>query len=83
MKMLPVTQGVADAETIEFGKRRELKETLRMRYRKANRDDKTVILDEFIAVSGYHRKHAICPDRHCHRLEGVHRVASARTEFSR
>jgi hypothetical protein len=39
--------------------RRELKEALGMRYRKANRDDKTVILDEFVAVSGYHRKHAI------------------------
>jgi hypothetical protein len=39
MKMLPVTHGVADAEAIEFGKRRELKEALRMGYRKASRDD--------------------------------------------
>jgi len=39
--------------------RDELIEALRNRYRKAHRRDKTRILDEFVAVSSYHRKHAI------------------------
>ena len=39
--------------------RRELVEALRLRYRKAPREHKGVILDELCAVAGYHRKYAI------------------------
>jgi len=39
--------------------RRELLEALRSRYRDSSKKGKTRILDEFVAVSGYHRKHAI------------------------
>ncbi|MFH1924850.1 MAG: transposase family protein, partial [Planctomycetota bacterium] len=39
--------------------RDELIEVLRIRYLQAQRKEKTRILDEFVAVSGYHRKHAI------------------------
>ncbi len=37
----------------------ELVEVLRQRYRESSKMTKTQILDEFISVSGYHRKHAI------------------------
>ena len=39
--------------------RDELLEAARARYRDANRSEKSRILDEFAAISGYHRKHAI------------------------
>ena len=39
--------------------RRALVAALRERYRAANRKDKTRILQEFVAISGYHRKSAI------------------------
>ena len=39
--------------------RRELIEKLRERYRKGALAVKKVILDELVAVTGYHRKHAI------------------------
>ena len=39
--------------------RKESVEALRVRYRAAAREDKGKILDEFVAVTGYHRKHAI------------------------
>jgi hypothetical protein len=39
--------------------RRELIVALRGRYREAGREEKKTILDEFVEVSGYHRKHAI------------------------
>ena len=32
---------------------------LRVRYRKASKKKRSVILDEFIKTTGYHRKHAI------------------------
>lgn len=38
--------------------RRELLEVLECRYRNSPKKDRTRILDEFVAVSGYHRKHA-------------------------
>ena len=39
--------------------RRELMESLGNRYRSGSRPEKRRILDEFVAVTGYHRKHAI------------------------
>jgi hypothetical protein len=39
--------------------RREVVESVRARYRSASEDDKRRMLDEFVAVTGYHRKHAI------------------------
>lgn len=39
--------------------RRELTEAVRERYRDALKADKTKILDEFVELTGYHRKHAI------------------------
>ena len=37
----------------------ELLRLLRERYKGSSKSDKTKILDEFVAVSGFHRKHAI------------------------
>ena len=39
--------------------KRELLATIRDRYRASSRKDKSRILDEFIAVTGHHRKHGI------------------------
>ena len=39
--------------------RRELIEALSDRYRKSERAEKKKILDEFVELAGYHRKHAI------------------------
>lgn len=39
--------------------RKELVEALRVRYRTVARGEKVKILDEFVALTGYHRKHAI------------------------
>ena len=39
--------------------RKELTEALRARYRSATFGDRIKILDEFVALTGYHRKHAI------------------------
>ncbi len=39
--------------------RRELTEALRVRYSSAPLIDRIKILDEFVALTGYHRKHAI------------------------
>ena len=39
--------------------RAELVEVLRLRYRDSTKRDKGRILDEFVAVTGYHRKHAV------------------------
>ena len=41
------------------GSKRELVETIRPRYLKAPRKEKSGIIDEFIAITGNHRKHAI------------------------
>ena len=37
----------------------ELVETLRERYRHSGKSAKTKILDEFVAITGHHRKHAV------------------------
>ena len=39
--------------------RTELVAAIRERYRRRNRTGRTAILDEFVAVTGYHRKHAV------------------------
>jgi len=39
--------------------RKELVQALRVRYRSAALSDRVTILDEFVALTGYHRKHAI------------------------
>ncbi len=39
--------------------RAELLEVVRERYGSARPPERRLILDEFVAVSGYHRKHAI------------------------
>lgn len=41
------------------GSKRELIETVRPRYRRAGKKEKGAILDEFVAITGYHRKYAI------------------------
>jgi hypothetical protein len=44
---------------ISMTTRKELIEALRVRYRGATYGDRVKILDEFAALTGYHRKHAI------------------------
>ena len=44
---------------ISMATRKELTEALRTRYRSATFGDRIKILDEFVALTGYHRKHAI------------------------
>jgi hypothetical protein len=39
--------------------KRELTNTVRLRYSRANKTQQTKILDEFVATTGYHRKYAI------------------------
>ena len=47
------------AKRIIVDARRELVRAIGERYREAARQDKLRILDEFVAVTGYHRKHSI------------------------
>ncbi len=47
------------AKDISINTRNEVIEVLKQRYFKALKSEKTRILDEFTALSGYHRKHAI------------------------
>lgn len=44
---------------LSLATRRELVASLAVRYASATRSDKKRILDEFAALTGYHRKHAI------------------------
>jgi len=46
-------------ETVSKAARKEIVEALRTRYDQASKSEKGMILGEFTAVSGYHRKHAI------------------------
>lgn len=39
--------------------RKELIEAIGARYRAASMSERTKILDEFVAITGYHHKHAI------------------------
>jgi hypothetical protein len=47
------------AGRISMATRTELAATLRERYQRSTKADRSSILDEFVAVVGYHRKHAI------------------------
>ena len=47
------------ARRISMATRAELLEAVGARYRDAVRAERSLILDEFAAVTGYHRKHAI------------------------
>jgi hypothetical protein len=51
--------------------KREMIETIQPRYLKANKAGKAQILDEFIAVTGYHRKYAIRVLRHGPKPKGL------------
>ena len=44
---------------ITMATRNELLKALRARYQKSNRERKIQILDEFVSLTGYHRKHAV------------------------
>jgi len=46
------------------GSKRELAGSIQARYLKANKKEKSKILDEFVAATGYHRKYAINLLRH-------------------
>jgi hypothetical protein len=58
---------------ISVGTRDELLNALSTRYRQSSKKDKARILDEFVAVSEYHRKHAI-------RLLGGRRIMDQSTQ---
>jgi hypothetical protein len=47
------------AKQIGIGTRRELVRAVGERYRGGTKADKLHILNEFVAITGYHRKHAI------------------------
>ena len=47
------------ARRVSMSTRAELLAAIRERYRAGPRQEKRRILDEFVAVAGYHRKHAI------------------------
>lgn len=44
---------------MEMQAKAELVNVLRERYRSARKKDKSKILDEFVAITGHHRKHAL------------------------
>src|SRR5580658_5190937 len=46
-------------ETVSKSARKEIVEALRKRYEQASKTEKGMILGEFAAVTGFHRKHAI------------------------
>jgi hypothetical protein len=46
-------------EKLSQQSKRELVEAVRGRYLRAVRKEKSKILDEFVAITGFHRKHAI------------------------
>jgi hypothetical protein len=51
--------------------KRELWETIQPRYLKASKVEKHIILDEFIAATGFHRKYAIRILRHGYREDNT------------
>ena len=62
-----------------MGTRTELIAAIGGRYRASSRGEKGKVLDEFVAVSGYHRKHAI----RLLRPDGGNRVTRQRRTFRR
>lgn len=56
--MAPVL-AIAAMPTISIQARQELAKAIRERYVASSATDKHRILDEFVALTGYHRKHAI------------------------
>ena len=58
--------------------RKELVEALRVRYHYTGLADRIKILDEFVALTGYHRKHAI---RVLREEVGIATVASVRNRL--
>ena len=47
------------ARTVSTETRQDLLQAVRERYRGSLKEEKLRILDEFVAVTGYHRKHII------------------------
>ncbi len=47
------------ARTVSTATRQDLLQAVQERYRGSLKDEKLRILDEFVAVTGYHRKHVI------------------------
>ena len=62
--------------------RDELVGTLRRRYMMATKKEKTRILDEFIAVSGYHRKHAVRLLGKQHQLKEVNKQITSQRIYN-
>ena len=58
--------------------KQELLATIRDRYRASSRKDKSRILDEFIAVTGHHRKHGIRLLSQCEDVSGKTGVVKGR-----
>jgi len=58
--------------------KRELAETVYPRYLKADRDGKATILDEFVAVTGYHRKYAIRLLKHGPKPKGHKKIGRSK-----
>jgi hypothetical protein len=56
---------------LSLATRRELIEAIAIRYRAGTRIEKKKILDEFIEVTGFHRKHAIRALRKACKAESV------------
>ena len=44
---------------VSMATRKELIEAVSLRYRQGSLKQRSAILDEFVAITGYHRKHAI------------------------
>ena len=51
--------GDRSGRQLSLATRRELIQAIAGRYHSAKRSEKKMILDEFIEVTGFHRKHAI------------------------
>jgi len=59
--------------------KRELVESIRPRYLKADRKEKVRILDEFVANTQYHRKHAIRLLKHGFKPKGIKKPGRSKT----
>ena len=54
----PTVWGGVEDEAVNMATRDELVEAIVGRYGRSNRTERGRILDEFVAVTGFHRKHA-------------------------